>query len=77
MSIGLTITAGQTALMSGVNWSVPKALLVGELRLAMHKNKLKVAEGFASRETLRTELLAFSAKLSNTMGDPPALPGRQ
>ena len=62
--IGIAITAGQTATLTGRNWSVPKALLVGELRLAMHRNRLKVAAGFAARETLQTELAAFHAKLS-------------
>jgi hypothetical protein len=64
--ISIAITAGQTALLSGRDRSVPKALLVGELRLAMHRNRLKVAEGFAARETFRDELQAFTAKLSNS-----------
>jgi hypothetical protein len=60
----IAITAGQTAILTGRDWSVPKALLVGELRLAMHQKRLKVAQGFAARETLETELSAFTAKLS-------------
>ena len=63
-SISIAITAGQTATLTGRNWSVPKALLVGELRLAMHRNRLKVAAGFQARETLQTELAVFHAKLS-------------
>lgn len=62
--ISIAITAGQTATMTGMDWSVPKALLVGELRLAMHRKRLKIAQGFAARETLQTELAAFTAKLS-------------
>ena len=60
----VAITAGQVASISGRDWSVPKALLVGELRLAMHRNRVKVAEGFSARETLRDELFAFTARLS-------------
>jgi len=63
-AVSIAITAGQTATMTGRDWSVPKALLVGELRLAMHRKRLKVAQGFAARETLETELSAFTAKLS-------------
>lgn len=65
-AINNAITAGQTTILSGNDWSVPKVLLVGELRLAMHRNPLKVAQGFAARETLATELAAFTAKLSPT-----------
>jgi hypothetical protein len=50
--ISIAITAGRTATLTGQDWSVPKALLVGELRLAMHRKRLKVAQGFAARETL-------------------------
>ena len=62
--VSIAITAGQTAILTGMDWSVPKALLVGELRLAMHRKRLQVAQGFAARETLATELAAFTAKLS-------------
>ena len=60
----ITITSGQTATLTGQDWSIPKALLVGELRLAMHRKRLKVAQGFADRETLATELASFTARLS-------------
>lgn len=62
--ISIAITAGQTASLHGKNWTVPKALLVGDLRLAMHQKTLHVAQGFAERETLATELAAFTARLS-------------
>lgn len=62
--IGVTITSGNTASMTGRDWGVPKAFLVGELRLAMHQRRLKIAQGFAARETLEDELAAFTAKLS-------------
>lgn len=62
--IGITITAGNTAELRYINWSVPKALLVGELRLMMHRKRLKIAQGFAARETLANELAAFTARLS-------------
>src|SRR5271166_1339587 len=61
---GLTITAGQNATLTGQDWTAPKGLIVGELRLAMHRKLLKVAQGFAARETLAAELAAFTAKLS-------------
>lgn len=63
-SIGLVITAGQTASMTGRDWTVPKGYLVGETRLAMHRKRLHVAQGFRDRETLQTELEQFTAKLS-------------
>jgi hypothetical protein len=62
--IGLTITGGNTAALTGRDWSCPKGLLVGELRLAMHRKLLRVAQGFAARETLQAELAAFTARLS-------------
>jgi hypothetical protein len=64
--IALTITGGNHPEMNGSNWSVPKAFLVGELRLAMHRDRLKVAQGFQARERLETELGAFQAKLSDS-----------
>jgi hypothetical protein len=62
-SLGITITAGNTATLTGENWSVPKALLVGSLRMAMHQGRLKVAQ-FAEREVLGDELASFTAKVS-------------
>ena len=63
-AISIAITSGQVANVSGMDWSVPKGLLVGELRLAMHRQRLKIAQGFQEREQLLTELQAFTAKLS-------------
>ncbi len=54
--IGVAITAGNNASLTGNNWGVPKALLVGELRLALHQRRLQVAQGFAAREVLEREL---------------------
>lgn len=64
--IGLTITSGNSPVLTGQDWSVPKAFLVGQLRLEMHKNRLKVATGFQARETLENELGAFQATLSDS-----------
>ncbi|WP_428490126.1 hypothetical protein [Rhodopila sp.] len=61
--IGVAITAGNNASIASHGWSVPKALLVGELRLAMHQRRLSVAQ-FGARDVLERELSAFTAKLS-------------
>jgi hypothetical protein len=61
--IGVAITSGNNATLTGQNWSVPKAMLVGELRLALHQRRLQVAQ-FAQRDVLEKELAAFTAKLS-------------
>jgi hypothetical protein len=63
-SIGLTITSGNVASMTGTKWHVPKALLVGELRFAMHRKRLQIAQGFRERETLEEELRASAARVS-------------
>ena len=62
-AVGLTITSGATPSFSGMNWTVPKELLVGDLRLAMHNRIIKVAN-FPARERLEAELQAFTARLS-------------
>ena len=62
--IGVAITAGANATLTGRDWSVPKSMLVGELRLIMHRKRLKIAQGFAAREKLAAELAAFTARLS-------------
>jgi hypothetical protein len=64
--IGLTITSGNTATMTGMNWNVTKSLLVGELRLAMHRKRLQVAQGFQARDRLEIELGAFQAKIGDS-----------
>jgi hypothetical protein len=55
-SIGLTITGGNVASMSGLHWQAPEALPVGELRLTMHRKRLQIAQGFRDRETSENEL---------------------
>ena len=61
--IGLTITAGNNATLTGNAWSVPKALLISETRIALEQRRLVVAQ-FPGREVLERELMAFTAKLS-------------
>ena len=61
--IGLTITAGNNATLTGNAWSAPKALLISETRIALEQRRLVVAN-FPGREILEREMLAFSAKLS-------------
>lgn len=63
--LGITITGGNAATLTGSrSWSVPKSLLVSELRLAMHQKRLKIAQGFAEREQLANEMAAFTARLT-------------
>jgi hypothetical protein len=62
--IGLTITGGENPSLRGRDWTCPKGVLVGELRMVMHRKLLKVASGFPARETLQNELAVFTARLS-------------
>jgi hypothetical protein len=63
-AVGITITGGNEATTVGKDWTVPKALLVGEARLMLSRQRLKIAAGFQEREQLMIELQAFQAKLS-------------
>jgi len=67
-SISIVITGGNNAALVGRDWSVPKALLVGELRLALHQKRLKVAQGFRDRDVLAEELAAFPRRRSVQAG---------
>ncbi len=62
--LSIVITAGNSATLTGLKWSVPKALLVGELRATMHQKRIKVAQGFRDREVLAEELANFTARVS-------------
>jgi hypothetical protein len=61
-----TITSGNEAKISGIDWTVPKALLVGELRLALGRGRVRVAQGLSERETLAHELVESQARLSKS-----------
>jgi hypothetical protein len=63
-AIGISITGGNTASMTGRDWTAPKAFMLGELRLAMSQKRLQVAQGFRDREVLQEELQNFQARIS-------------
>jgi len=59
-----TYSDGNAASLTGRDWMVPKVLVVGELRMLLHRKLLQVAGGLEERETLAEELAAFTARLS-------------
>jgi hypothetical protein len=65
-TINVTITAGDTVTSEGLNFHVPKLILVSKMQALLHNGQLKIHKDLADAQVLIDELQSFQASVSAT-----------